>query len=497
LTILSDTADFAGKLRSAADEFRRHETLIRKQYARVEVGAAPPRNMLERPTRRFLVDGLLRALDWDPDSPAQLVEEARAKSEDDDRLYFDYLGIAPQTQAPVLLVEAKGFDVALPRKPRGPKLDALGVATLIAEAVDALKRGDETLPIISEWAELLRDLHTYIGSLDAFSQANLRRAIITAGGWTIVFREPIATFRQSESANIDHIVCFISLDDMLLRHTDLYNMLHRSRLVDTLPLTLKVPEALRMIRVDRIGECFQAVLVATTMSSGARRQQYPTRSVYPALVVGTGDRWFTIVDYDRPIEEPKRSDSIAAFLAELERNGTALLGRLRGRFGRGLNPAPIEQFPGFPTRSSHYDLLAGPVMPVAGSTAARQALGKVDRRAFVSHSGEAGAPAEYIVVTGTAWFYKADRQAGGACDFHLWKSARDENVAAESAHSGYIVDSFTEDGQDRHCAHADLLGLRADRCHVRAIETHLCCKACIFESDCWSTDQHLLPCPTS
>ena len=283
--------------------------------------------------------------------------------------------------------------------------------------------------------------------------------------------------------------------DMLLRHTDLYKLLHRSRLVDTLPLTLKVPEALRMIAVDRIGECFQAVLVATTPSSGAQRQQYPTRSIYPALVVETGNRWFAIVDYDRPVEEPKRTDSIATFLKELEQCGTALMARLSQRFGRHLQPGPIEQFPGFPAPPTLQDALIVPIDPIAGATAGLSAAGQAERRSFVSHSGEIGAPSEYVVVTGMSWFYKVDRRSGVECEFHFWKSARQENVAAPELHAGYVTDSFTEDGQYRHCAHADLHGLRTHRCHIRPIETHLCCKTCVFAFDCWSADKERLPCP--
>jgi hypothetical protein len=36
-------------------------------------------------------------LDWNPDIPSQVAEEARSWGEDGDRLYFDYRGIAPRT----------------------------------------------------------------------------------------------------------------------------------------------------------------------------------------------------------------------------------------------------------------------------------------------------------------------------------------------------------------------------------------------------------------
>lgn len=71
-------------------EFRRAEAHLRTQYAAAK-SAAPesmPEAMLERPTRRFLIDHFLRALDWNPDNPGQVIEEARAHSAGNDRLYL-------------------------------------------------------------------------------------------------------------------------------------------------------------------------------------------------------------------------------------------------------------------------------------------------------------------------------------------------------------------------------------------------------------------------
>lgn len=457
----------------------------------------PTQDLLERATRRFLIDAFLGALDWDVADAGQIVEEARARTASDERLYFDYLGLNPQTRAPVLLVEAKGLDVVLPRKPYGPELNSRDMSALIAEAVDAIKRGDKSIPVISEWAEFLRDMHSYITSLDELGRATLKRAIISAGGWLIVIREPLAVFDSDSAANIEHISCYTSVEEILVRHEEIYKLLHRSWLIDTLPLTLKVSEALEMIPGEKLGECFRAVLVATSASSGGRRQHYPTRSVYPSLLVRTGDRWFAIVDYDGPIEEPRQADRIDTFLTALDSRGTELERRLATRYGRTFEPLPIESFPGFLPKQSDRVSSLSTIDPVVGSTADRSHGSSTDRRVCVTHSGEMGAPAEFIVITGTARFYKYERQEGPECPFHLWKNARQASAAAATAHIGYVTDSFTEDGQDRHCAHNDLISLRANRCHVRALETHLCCQACLFAADCWTfpDDRTRLPCP--
>lgn len=493
MTRLSETAEFGRQLRATGEEFGRHEALLRDQYARENGGSDFPRELLERPTRRFLIDGLLRALGWNVDDPQQVTEEARARTKTGDRLYFDYLGVSTQNRAPVLLFEAKGFDVPLPRRPRGPDLAAQDMAELIAEGVDALKRGDKTLPVISEWAEFLRDLHSYLSALDRLGRTTLQRAAITAGGWLIVFCDPVATFLGDKPANGASIICFISFDDMVSRAASLYELLERGTLIDALPFTLKVPEAIGLMSARDIGPCFRAVLVVTTIKGGARRQHHPVRFVYAALTVQTGGRWFAIVDYDHPVEEPKRLDSIAVFISELNERGKALVSRLAHLFAWELRLATLNQFPGFSGPS--IDAESDPAASGLGPSLVLPASATKVTREFVRDSGETGD--EFIIVTGDVWFYKADRSANTACEFHAWKSARAQQVAAPSPHLGWLANSYTEDGQLRHCAHGDFHSARSNRCHIRPVETHMCCRTCVFSFDCWSKGVVIPPCPSA
>ena len=498
MTAVAEAGAFAERLRAGMQEFRRAETQLRTQYAAAE-GVAPesmPLDMLERPTRRFLIDHFLRALDWNPDDAGQVIEEARARSADNDRLYFDYLGVSPAARAPVLIVEAKGFDVSKPRRARGRELDTKDMGRLICDAVFALKdKSQRNSGIIAEWAEYLEDLQSYVSALDEFGKSTLRRVVISAGNWIVVFEEPIACFITAGLPNAERVHCFPNGDEILLRHVELFDMLHRRRLVDSLPLALEVGEALEFLPPDKIGDCYRAVMIATSAASGAERRKYPTRSVYPAVLVNSGSRWFAILNFDRWVEEPKGIERIADFLRDLERVGGELEARLRARLGIPLVPLALEQFPGFPDVVSRQRSTIQEVLPLPGSTADRAAAAA--GRAFVVPSGEAGAPAEFVVVTGTSWFYKSDQaNTPSVCVFHFWKGARNAGVALGGGMSGCSVSSFTEDGQDRHCAHGDLRGIRAHRCHVRPVETHLCCHACSFVSICWAADGGRLPCPT-
>ena len=498
----SDIAAFGAVLRRAFEAFKSAETLIREQYARdVATGAEPSGadgdDLLERPTRRFLVDGILRGLDWNPDNPAQVAEEARSWGEDGDRLYFDYLGIAPLTRAPIVLVEAKGYDVKAARRPRGKDLGARDMAELISAAIATLKRGDTSRAILTEWAEWMRDLQTYVASIGEIGQATLRRVVITAGRWLIVFEEPVAAFIRPGIPSVSHIHCFVSIEDIVERHSAVFKLLHRQRLVDTLPLTMPIAEALAILAPASVSRIFRGIVVVTRETGGSRKS-YPTRSVWPSVIVMSSNRLFAITDYEaKAAEEPLNEDGFGGFLDELSAHGAGFEARLLGLLGRkDLRPLALSNFPGFRHGAGARE--AGDsdnIEPLQGSTVSIRAQNARSARAVVVHTGEPGGLPEYVVATGESWFYKAALPSGAECLFHAWPKARQAGVAANQPHVGQSATSFTQSGESRHCAHEELRGMRSPRCHVAVVETHLCCRACIFNSICWAHDLARLPCP--
>jgi hypothetical protein len=501
LSEASDTAAFGEALRRAFERFKRAETLIREQYARdvtagIEPAGADDEDLLERQTRRFLIDGILRGLDWDPDDPTQVAEEARSWDQAGDRLYFDYLGIAPDTRAPVLLVEAKRYDVRAAHRPRGGDLDARGMAELVSAALADLKSGKTDRAIVAEWAEWLRDLQTYVASIGNSGQATLRRVATTAGRWLIVFEEPVAAFIQPGAPSVDHIHCFVSLEDIVERHGAIFRLLHRQRLVDTLALTMPVGEALAVLAPATISQIFRGVVVVTRETGGSRKS-YPTRSIWPSIIAVSSGRLFAITDYQADAaEEPLDEAGFADFLDDLSARGAAFETRLLGLFGRAeLRPLALPHFPGFRRGVATRDAGTVSAQPAPGSTAAIRAPGSSPDRALVVHTGEPGGLPEYVVATGEDWFYKTVLATGAECQFHEWPKARDAGVAAKQPQVGHSTTSFTQGGEGRHCAHEELRGMRSPRCHVAVLESHLCCRACIFHSACWADDLARLPCP--
>lgn len=483
---------FRANAREAFAKFGTAEATLRAQYAKTseDWGAAEGSTMLERETRRFLIDPVLKALGWDPDAPQQVAEEARSWTAAGKRLYFDYVGKTP-SQLPVLLVEAKHCDCEWVRVPRGGFVSAREAARLISAELDALRRGEEG-PLIATWSEWLSALRTYVGSLDKAGRASLQRVVLSAGSWMVVFEDPHGAFLGgADAAPPDEgaIHCFASRDEILAGARGIFRLIDRERLVDTLSLLLPEHEALSKISADTITRYWRGVVVNTS-SSGVSIKRYPTRSVYPALVIETGGRIFGVAGIGAALEEPTDQQGLDAFTNELSRRGESFESDLLRSLGRtDLSARPLAELPayrpdlGFPSGLPQ-------ALAVDGSTEAQADV--PPRRGFVRSTG--GEAHEFLAVTGEAWFYKLGGEDG--CDFHSFMAARTAGKAAPEGRLGPTLTSFTETDQPRHCEHQSFReGLRGRRCEVSPIETHLCCRACIYEPECWATENDRRPCP--
>ena len=78
-------------------------------------------------------------------------------------------------------------------------------------------------------------------------------------------------------------------------------------------------------------------------------KRYPTRAIYPAVIVHVSNRAFAIVDYrDHPPEEPLQPDLFDRFIEELTRRGDAFQAEVLARLGKPeLRPRPLNEFPGW------------------------------------------------------------------------------------------------------------------------------------------------------
>lgn len=202
---------------------------------------------------------------------------------------------------------------------------------------------------------------------------------------------------------------------------------------------------------------------------------------------------FVVVEYDTPaVEEKIDVDDISYLLQAIQAKGTALELRMRSVIGTMAKPKSLAAFAGL-TTSPAKTLMRERVTVEAGSSAARAGVEPQLKR-LVDVTGEVGV-SEFVIITGETWFYKLNEPFGPECTYHLWRAAKDGGVTSDLVPMSYTPESFTQDAQIRHCAHGDHRAVRDRRCQLDGIETHLCCRACVFEQVCWGGDQSPLPCP--
>jgi hypothetical protein len=497
VTLAADIAAFGRLLAQSIRDFKDRQKLIRADETRtVERGDLLERvgvdDLLEHRTRRHVIDPMLCALGWNLADPGQVTEEARSWDEKNDRLYFDYLGLTRQL-FPVLLVEAKGVDAEGPRRPRRTPPKGDDMAALVAEALRLIHTGETPNAVLQQWIDWLDTLRTYVRSLEPAKQATLKRVVITSGQWLIVFTNPVATLITDSSPNAADIRCFVSFDDLEERHGELYRLLARPRLVNTLPLAFDLPEALGLLDPAAVDAMYRGVIV-TTKLSGAERSPYPTRTVYPAVVLISANRSFAVVDFGgEHLEEPRKVGELAGFLSTLEARGDAFQARVLDRLGRAdLTPTALTSYP-VSIRDAAEMIDAE---PLPASTAALAAANTPERPHLVRAVGERPGDTSHLVITGQSWFHKTLEPFGPDCAFHSFIEARKQGVSAGQPKADVQPSSFTTTPEVQHCEHVDILGLRQNICQVQAIETHLCCRACVFHGICWPTAADLarLPC---
>ena len=481
----ANPSDFREAMRKAISNFESAEKIIRDEYER-PTGEEPPDDITERATRRYLIDPCLAALDWLPDDPDMVAEEARTRH--GTVLFLDYLGVDMASREPVLIVEAKTYDEEPPRAPRSPAPPSREMSRLIAEAIDDILL--DKVPkskLLTQWVDYLTSIRNYVQSFGEAGRETLQRAVVTSGKWMIIFEDPCATFLDQSKTEAALIHCFNGFQEIVEGSQDIFDLLHRERLINTLRLVMDIRDAPRRLDPTRIDGMFQGALVVTR-SFGPARASYPHRVVYPSVILDTCGRHFAICDMDskQPCTEPREAEDISDFLQAIQANGKALIDHLSRWLDRNLSFSSSSEFTGFTAprarpRRSVERFAASP-----GSTSKMAPCeAQANLHAISTEEGDGG----LVIAVGHSWYFKESAARGPHCTFHDYRSVKRDGLAEGSPHPGVSLRSYTCDGQDRHCAHAGMLSLRANRCRLQEVDTHLCCRACVFENECWPTEQ--------
>ena len=441
-------------------------------YSGAGIGA-----LLEHTTRIHLLDSLAELLGWQLGLVGDMAEEVRLKN--GTTTFMDYLGVARDTHAPVLLIEAKAWDKPfITPRAIGARYDCH--AELIAEAIDHWRReGDKTTsPATGDWHDYMEQVGNYVKGLCNHGHS-LPRAVITSGQWLVVFTNPVATFINGP-ASVEDIKIFRK-EDYSRRALELYSLLSKASLSVETPYYIRAAQVRNYTTPEAIVACFYALHISYEATGSPVIGKGPRILVYPALVLQRNDgALLTVLENRDPFDlcYQRGSNNLEPHLAAVSAAVDTLLKRTGEQLGCELQPSTLDDFPGYPIETN---------------------IGRVNSKSLIKrHATE---PDVWVLITGQAThFLKPAPDV--ACRYHRWSTchAADEAIGTAAVSMPQIgrLRSFFTDDQPHHCAHQGLKDRREGRCQILVIDERLCCKVCHLAPVCWPSAQLLpLPCGTT
>lgn len=443
---------------------------------------AGQQTVLEHTTRIYFFDRFLELLGWSLGIHGDVVEEARIKAET--TTFMDYVGVNQTTRVPALLVEAKAWG-----KPFIVPRDGAGFEgskrQLITAAIQHINEGGEKekSPVIGIWHDDLLQVRQYVRDFREQHEHNLPRAVLSSGQWMIVFTDPITTFFNGE-VNDEQFEVF-RLESYVEDARRLFALLNQRTLAGIIPFSLRPSQLLDYVAADKISAVFHGVHIKYEESGSALFTPRPRILIYPALIFQRNDNiYLTIIDREWPIVMGMRAiddtdeKSLAPHLIKVEEEAKELLEICSNEVGMPLVPFQLFDFPGF-----HQS--------VEGTNK------ETSRKQVVRPLGKVGD--EWLLVTGVQTHYLMETPTVNQCKFHSWTNCQNINreigAVAISTACTRPPRSFFTDSQIYHCAHQTIQDRRHSRCYIAALDARTCCRACIYQNLCWSSDElNMLPC---
>lgn len=434
----------------------------------------------EHVTRVHLLDEFVELLGWTLGLGGDMAEEARLRNGTVTRM--DYLGVASESNTPVLLIEAKAWDKPF-ITPRGTNTN-YEFSSLIAQAIEHWRNaGDRTMsPATAEWHDYVSQVGGYVCGLLDQHEHELPRAVVTSGQWLVVFKRPVATFRR-EVPSANDIEVFRKVD-FVRRSSEIYALLSAATLRMELPFRIRATQVLNYVASEAVVDCFHALHLSYEASGSQLFSPRPRILAYPALVLRRDDgALLTVIEgteplelsYSRTVED--LNIALEPHVNQVANAAQALLRRVNQHLDRNLPVSSLDEFPGYPIS--------------AGEVGVRSKLFVRRHPTALDH---------WVLVTGTAaHFLKVAPEV--ACRYHRWREC---HADGEGGEAGAISmqrtgkpRSFFIDEQPHHCAHQGIQDRREKLCQIPLIDERVCCKACLFETICWTSAQRPpLPCGT-
>ncbi|SDF59337.1 hypothetical protein SAMN05428966_117103 [Massilia sp. PDC64] len=437
----------------------------------------------EHDTRTLFVDRFLELLGWRLGASGNVLEEARIKAET--TRFMDYVGVVEDTQAPLMIFEAKAWDkpYITAREPGRRETDIDLMVGGIRHLLD--DNTHETSPVTKLWHDYLVQVCGYVRTMKDKYGHNTPRVVLANGPWFVVFTEPVTTFCIGRVSANDIVI--FRLDDYVLRAEELFSLLHRSVLARDIPFPVRPAQLRQYVEHGIVAAVFHGLHVHYEQTGSPFYQPRPQILVYPTLIIQRDDGvLITVVSHQEGIplsyakirsanEDEDDQLTLEMHLMEVQAKGAELHAACEAELGGALEIATLDTFPGFslgPARAA--DL--GPRMVMQ----------------LKPHQNQ------WLMATGTAAHYLLAAPRVDPCQFHAWAAchAVGQNIGI-SALSVRSVDprAVFIDTQPHHCANQVVQDRRMRRCHIMAIDQRTCCQACVYMEGCWQlTDLPNLPC---
>lgn len=466
------------------NQFRRDlSTLIEEarhfiEYAGINPYSRDSANTLhEHNTRIFFFDRLLKILGWRLGTGGNVTEEARIKA--DTTRFMDYVGLNQDTKAPLIIFEAKAWDVPFvsARKIEEKTRDE----DLIAAAIRHISndKPEEESPVSKQWHSYLKQVLDYVHTMKIKNGHDTPYAVLSSGQWIVVFTNPVLTFVDGKISP-DNIKVF-KMDSYESHADTLFSLLHCSIVAKEIPFPLRPAQIKDYVDIETINTAFYGVHVHYEETGSRFLGPKPQVLIYPVLIIQRNDGAFAIVvnkgeGFTLEYEKNKSVDSenLTVHLKAVTTCLQELHHTCEEELDRKLTISPIERFPGF--SSEPYDMNNRPL---------------VIKRIKNYHD-------EWLLVTGTEKHYLRNIPLIEQCRFHSWSECRSEHcengISAISIRSTNPRIIFT-DKEMHHCAHQTVYDRRGKKCHISQIDERICCQACHYFNLCWSqAEKEKLPC---
>ena len=385
-----------------------------------------------------------------------------------------------KTGTPLLIVETKRPSAELPDAPWLRKGRLKGsLAELLA---DGLRGG----PLPEKWQGWIDDLKDYVSSVRDQTSAVPERVIMTNGSWLVIFSDPADAFLGQETVNASRILVYRDENEIAERAGEVFLSLEYNQ----------VRGRVGWIRPSQLGYRIQPESVDLAM--WGLRVHYevvtnicrprPHISIVPAVFLrcSTGT-WVEVAWRDDDYllqDDPAR---LAQHLRDVADAAARLMSAVERELGGNLEVRSVRD---------HY---------------ASQDFGEFVnvRRLHDDH---------YLIVTGRKPHYLRSKPTVAKCPYHDADRCVAEEILCESDAIREATTepprSFFSSNSAHHCAHGIVLvrkrelvteadrgrcGPRSGRdgepfCEIYPLEAYLCCRTCVFEEVCTTSDLFCLPC---